>query len=156
MLLHAQTHTHTHTLTSYTRIQTRIKHWTNTSSNPTFCYRNKQAKQTKFQPKHRHRGIHDHWSWATWPIGGDDNEMFIAFCMVQCIPFGFIGKSSKTFKLFRIDFVVQFNGHSIQIGYLTYRSSFSVDAGFRRIVCWLSISTTHCVLSSISVIIIFK
>lgn len=88
---------------------------------------------------------------VTWPIG-DDNEMFIAFSMVQCIPFGFIGKSSKTFKLFCIDFVVQFNGHSIQIGYLTYRSSFSVDAGFRRIVCWLSISTTHCVLSSISVI----
>lgn len=81
---------------------------------------------------------------ATWPIG-DDNEMFIVFSMVQYIPFGFIGKSSKTFKLFRIDFVVQ-------IGYLTYRSSFSVDAGFRRIVCWLSISTTHCVLSSISVI----
>lgn len=33
----------------------------------------------------------------------------------------------------------------------TYRSSFSVDAGFVRIVCWSSISTTHCVFSSSSV-----
>lgn len=32
----------------------------------------------------------------------------------------------------------------------TYRSSFSIDAGFLKIVCWASMSTTHCVFSSSS------